>query len=250
MSDPVVEFQNVSFAYGPWSVLEDVNVDVERGDMTSIVGPNGGGKTTLLKLVLGLLLPTRGTVKLFGGDPVLGRARAGYVPQHWNFDMQFPVRVLDVVLMGRLNGSRWLLPYRSADKAAAEQALEEMRLSDLRRRSFSALSGGQRQRVLIARALAGDPEILLLDEPTANVDAVAEEELHELLHELNERMTIVMVTHDLRFVHKCVSRVICVNRHVAIHPTGEVTHETIGSIYAGEMRLIRHDHVCAPGEQH
>jgi zinc transport system ATP-binding protein len=248
VSEAAVELRDVDFSYGPWPVLEQVNLRIEPGDMTSVVGPNGGGKTTLLKLALGLLQPTRGTVKLFGVPPEQGRARAGYVPQHWNFDLQFPVRVIDVVLMGRLTGR--LMPYRSADKEAASKALDEMRLSDLRRRPFSDLSGGQRQRVLIARALAADPQLLLLDEPTANVDAVAEEELHELLHELNERMTIVMVTHDLRFVHKCVSRVICVNRHVAIHPTGSITQETIGSIYAGEMRVIRHDHVCAPGEQH
>lgn len=248
MSEPAVELNCVSFSYGQWPVLEDVNLVIERGDMTSVVGPNGGGKTTLLKLVLGLLQPTSGTVRLLGARPEQARARAGYVPQHWTFDMQFPVRVIDVVLMGRLTGR--LMPYRVADKDAAEKALEEMRLADLRKRPFANLSGGQRQRVLIARALAADPQILLLDEPTANVDPVAEDELHELLHELNERMTIVMVTHDLRFVHKCVSRVICVNRHVAIHPTSAVTHETIGGIYAGEMRVIRHDHVCTPGEQH
>ena len=243
-----ISLNGVSFAYGGTPALSDVTVRVGRGELFCIVGPNGGGKTTLLKLVLGLLQPDRGRVEVLGVDPVRARPRVGYVPQHWNFDLQFPVRVRDVVLMGRLRGSGLLSFYRPDDHRAVQKALGEVGLPDLEDRPFSALSGGQRQRVLIARALACEPEMLLLDEPTASVDIVAEEELHQLLHVLNRRMTIAVVTHDLGFVHKCVTRVLCVNRRVTTHETAEVTGATISGIYGHDLRYVRHDHTCLPGE--
>ena len=242
-AQPVVEIRDVSFAYDGTPVLEDVDLTIDDREFVSIVGPNGGGKTTLIKLLLGLLKPTAGTVRVYGASPVEARRRIGYMPQHTNLDPQFPVRVIDVVLMGRL-GARFG-PFREEDKKAAKTALRELEIEELARRPFSALSGGQRQRVLIARALAAEPDLLLLDEPTANLDLHVESELYELLKRLNDRLTIVLVSHDLGFVSQYVQSVVCVKRNVIVHPTTEITGETISEIYGGDMRLVRHDHACA-----
>ena len=241
---PVIEIQGLSFTYDGLPALENVNVTVMDKSFVCMVGPNGGGKTTLLKLILGLLKPTRGTVRVFGQGPERVRSRIGYVPQHSSFDFQFPVRVIDVVLMGQLGPRRWLGPYRRSDKAVARDALREVELYDVRSRPFASLSGGQRQRVLIARALATQPEILLLDEPMANVDAVVERALEEVLQDLNRRLTIVMVTHDVGFASAFVDHVVCVNRKVAIHPTSELTGELLREIYGSDVRFIRHDKHC------
>lgn len=243
---PVIEMEHVWFSYGGQPVLEDVSLTVRERDFVCIVGPNAGGKTTLLKLVLGLLRPARGVVRLFGGPPAAGRHRVGYMPQHASLDPLFPVTVLDVVLMGRLAGSSPFGPYRREDLEQAFQALEMLRLGGVRGRSFAELSGGQRQRVLIARALVSSPDLLLLDEPTANVDAVLESELFELLNRLNERMTVAMVTHDVGFVSRYVKRVVCVNRRVAVHRTSEITGEMIHEVYGSDVRMVRHDTTDPP----
>jgi len=240
---PVV-LEDVSFSYGQTLVLEGVGLSIGQGDFACVVGPNGGGKTTLLKLILGLLKPSGGSVRVLGADPVRARARVGYVPQHWTFDLQFPMQVIDVVLMGRMGGGRWYGQHRAADRKAACDALAEMGLAALAERSFGALSGGQRQRVLIARALASAPELLLLDEPTANVDVKAGSDLLQLLKHLNARMTVVMVTHDLGFVSSLVNRVVCVNRTVAVHPMSELTGDVIAAMYGSDVAMIRHDHRC------
>ena len=164
---PVISMKGVSFSYNGFRVLEDVNLTVKKGDFLSMVGPNGGGKTTLLKIILGLLRPKSGDVRVFGHSPVKVRSRIGYMPQHISLDALFPVNVLDVVLMGRLGSGKNLGFYGKADETAALAALKEMELYDARDRSFSDLSGGQQQRVLIARALATQPELLLLDEPAS-----------------------------------------------------------------------------------
>ena len=241
----VIAVEKVSFSYNGVPVLEDVTLTVHEQDFISIVGPNAGGKTTLLKLILGLLKPTSGTIRVFGLPPVKVRSRIGYMPQQASLDPLFPVSVLDVVLMGRLGNGKDLGFYRRADKEAAADALRKVELHEVRHCSFSDLSGGQRQRVLIARALVSDPELLLLDEPTANVDAIVETELYEILKELNEKMTVVLVTHDLGFVSRYVKSVACVNRRVVVHPTSEITGEMINEIYGCDVHMVRHDHRCS-----
>jgi len=241
----VIEIKGLSFSYNGHPVLEDVDLEIGERDFASVVGPNGGGKTTLLRLVLGLLTPTRGTVRVFGEPPARVRRRIGYMPQRVDVDPRFPVSVMDVVLMGRLGATRVLGPFGRADRRAAERVLDEVSLGDLRSRQFSELSGGQRQRVLIARALAGEPELLLLDEPTASLDVGIESELMSLLQRLNERLTIVMVSHDLGFVSQFVKTVVCVKGRCEIHPTSGITGEMINEIYGGGMRMVRHDHRCA-----
>jgi zinc transport system ATP-binding protein len=238
----VIAIDNVTFAYnGGVPILENVNLTILERDSVCIVGPNGGGKTTLLKLMLGLLKPTQGQIRVFGKKPEDARLQIGYVPQYAHYDPQFPVTVFDVVLMGRL-GSRFGGPYSKADKKVAREALGRMNLLDLGERLFAAISGGQRQRVLIARALACEAELLLLDEPTANIDMQMETNLFEILQELNRRMAILMVTHDIGFISKLFRNVACINRRVVIHPTSTLTGEMIQDIYGGGICMIRHDH--------
>ena len=249
-SVPAVCVKGVDFSYDGTTVLEGVNLDVDAGNFATVIGPNGGGKTTLIKLILGLLRPQAGEVRVFGQRPRDVTGRIGYAPQHAQYDPKFPVTVSDVVLMGRLH-RLGVGRYAHRCKEAVMRALEELRLADLALRPFNALSGGQRQRVLIARALVSDPELLLLDEPTANIDAAAGNRILELLGELNRRMTIIMVSHDFGVVSGMAGSVICVNRDVAIHPTADLTGDTIRELYGGDFRLVRHDHRCpAGGHEH
>lgn len=247
---PVIEIENLDFSYSGIPVLRDVNLSIQQKDSTCVVGPNGGGKSTLVKIILGLLSPTRGTVKLLGGRPEETRNQVGYVPQHSNFDPLFPVTVMDVTLMGKLARQDWFrfgFSYSKQDKKAAFQALEEMELAHLAGRKFAELSGGQRQRVLIARALVSASEMLILDEPTANVDAHVEGSLVEIMIELSKRMTIILVTHDLGFTSQFFKSVVCVNRDAHVHPTSEITGQFIQDLYGGDIKMIRHDHRCAAG---
>jgi len=237
-----VTFQNVTFSYDGTPVLEDVSFTIPERTFISIVGPNAGGKTTLLKLMLGLLKPSRGTIEVFGQSPEKARPRIGYMPQHLQFDLQFPVSVLDVVLMGRLGNGVRIGPYRKTDRAISLEALRKLEMHDAKNRPFMALSGGQRQRVLIARALASEPELLLLDEPTASVDMAVETELFELLHNMSKTITVVVVSHDLGFVSQYVQSVVCVNRRVMVHPTTAVTGEVISALYGSDVCMVRHNH--------
>lgn len=245
---PAIVLDDVWFGYGPSPmsapVLEAVTFSVEDRDFLGIIGPNGGGKTTLLKLCLGLLRPQRGRVSVLGLSPTRARRRVGYVPQHAQIDTSVPASVLDIVLMGRLGLSAWGAWYGSAHRAAALDALERVRAAELASRPLASLSGGQRQRVLIARALAADPKLLLLDEPTAGIDAHMEESLVDLLHELNRELTIVMVSHDVAFVSTHLKRVACLNRRAVVHRAEEIGADVISTMYHQPMRGIRHDSDC------
>jgi zinc transport system ATP-binding protein len=246
--EPVIELQDVSFAYGGVPVLEGVSFAVAAREAVCIVGPNGGGKTTLLRLLLGQLQPGSGSVRVFGRPPEDVRLRIGYMPQHIQYDPQFPATVTDIVLMGRLGRGGVLGAlgwYCRGDRRAALDALTLVHLQDDARRPFAALSGGQRQRVLVARALCCQPDLLLLDEPTANVDSLIEARLFEILRDLSGRMTVVIVSHDLGFVTNLVGSVICVNGKAVVHPTSQLTGELIREIYGGDVRMVRHsDVVC------
>lgn len=241
---PAVQCEQVSFSYGEIPILTDVSFSIQKLDAVALVGPNGGGKSTLLKLILGLLTPQTGTIKVLGVSPQQARKKIGYMPQHLQYDPSFPVSVMDVVLMGRA-GSIGLGRYSAEDRRIAMQAMAELAVDGLASRPFNSLSGGQRQRILIARALACEPEILLLDEPTANVDPGVELQFFEILKELANRVTVLTVSHDLGFVSQMVSRVFCVNRQVKIHPTSELTGEIIHEMYGGDVRMVRHDHCCS-----
>lgn len=238
---PAVDISGVRFAYdGHNDVLRDVDLRVEADETVAVVGPNGGGKTTLLKLLLGLLRPDAGTVRVFAQRPGQARGQVGYVPQYVQFDPHFPVTAWDVVLMGRLGCSRGLGRYTQADRQAARDALQRVDLADLADRAFADMSGGQRQRTLIARALATDPKLLLLDEPTANLDAGMEQAFQELLAQLESRMAVMIVSHDIGFVSRHISKVVCVNRSVVVHPTRELTGERLQEMYGQELSVVHH----------
>jgi zinc transport system ATP-binding protein len=240
MTTSVIALENVSFAYAGVPALEDVSLEVEEGEFLGLVGPNGGGKSTLLKLVLGLLAPDAGRVSVLGLAPARSRGAIGYVPQFAAFRRDFPVTVEDTVLLGRLGKTRLLFGYRSEDREVARHAMEETGVAALAARPIETLSGGQLQRTLIARALAGEPRILLLDEPTANIDLRAEVDIFDLLKALNARMTIVVVSHDIGFISQYVTRIACLNRTLLCHTTSPISGELIEQLYGAPVRMIRH----------
>ncbi|MDR1960306.1 MAG: ABC transporter ATP-binding protein [Planctomycetaceae bacterium] len=243
----VLDFNNVTFGYSREPVLENVNLSISSRDFIAVIGPNGGGKTTLLKLALGLLEPNLGTVTLLGNSPYQSRTLVGYTPQYLQVDPSFPLSVMDVVLMGRLRKkSGWW--YSREDRAAAQETLHTMQLFEYRNAPFGSLSGGQKQRTLIARALCGNPEILFLDEPTNNIDPSSESILYKILERLNERLTILIVSHDVGVVSSIVKNVICVNRTVAVHPASQLTGLLLHDIYGSEQLFVRHDHRCTVSE--
>lgn len=242
---PVIELKDVSFAYdiGP-PALEHVSLAVREGEFLGLVGPNGGGKSTLLKLVLGLFRPGSGEVRVAGGTPQESRRVIGYVPQYARFARDFPISVEETVLLGRLGTTRLLGGYRAADREAAHLAMTETEVLDLRQRPLGTLSGGQLQRVLVARALACDPRILILDEPTANIDMRAETEIFDLFKALNQHMTIVVVSHDIGFISRYVTRVACLNRTLLCHQPVPIGSEVIEKLYGMPVQRIPHSDAC------
>ncbi|MCP3958399.1 MAG: ABC transporter ATP-binding protein [bacterium] len=241
--DPVADLEHVTFSYGNGAappVLSDVTLRIEARDFVGVIGPNGGGKTTLLQILLGLIMPQQGSVRVFGQPPAAVRHRVGYVPQHASIDPAVPATALDIVLMGRLRLSSWGPRFGTAHKDAAMEALALTGTRDLSRRAIAELSGGQRQRVLIARALAAEAELLLLDEPTQGVDLHREREVLDLLARLNETMPIVMVSHDVHMVSAHLKGAICVNRTVERYAASEVSPEVIEHMYHGHEAAHSH----------
>ena len=236
-----ISLNNVSFSYEKAKVLENVSFDVEDKDFFAIVGPNGGGKTTILKLILGLIQPDSGEVFISGRKIIkAGTEKIGYVPQFSHHDMKFPICVQDVVFQGLMH-SVSLFPFPSEkDRTIVEAALEKVGLTDRKNVRFGELSGGLKQRALIARAIVSQPEILLLDEPVASVDSTVEKDIYDMLRELNERMTILMVSHDLGFVSHFVNKVGCVNRTMVCHRTNEITGDDIDVLYNRKSLMIKH----------
>jgi zinc transport system ATP-binding protein len=240
MDTPIIELKNVSFSYNHHVILKNVNMMVHANDFVAVIGPNGGGKTTLLKLMLGLLPVRHGTILILGQAPQKVSHKIGYVPQDIYSNKNFPISVMDVVLMGCLRSDRiWTRPTKK-DRISAQKALDKMEMLQYHTRRIGELSGGQRQRVFIARALAGNPEFLFLDEPTASVDTHGQPELYALLKELNNNVTILVVSHDLMVVSSYVKTVICVNQCVHQHDAAEMTQEMLDLAYQCPVELIAH----------
>ncbi len=236
----VVRLSDVSVDYDGAPALEAVNLTVQRNDFLGIIGPNGGGKSTLLKAMLGLVPPTRGEVRLWGEPPQRSASRVGYVPQHSFFDRDFPIAAWDVVLMGRLSRPHVLHRYTADDRQRAVQALDTVGIPQLKNRPIGEMSGGQQQRVFIARALVRDPELLLLDEPLANVDTTTQDDIYRLLADLRSRMTIVMVSHNLSAISTYVDKVACLNRRLYYHGSREIPPEDVEAAYGCPIELLAH----------
>jgi zinc transport system ATP-binding protein len=239
--EKVIELKDVWVRYGNQVILEAVNLELEKPEgLLGIIGPNGGGKTTLLKVFLGLLKPYRGNVKLFGKTPEKSRDLVGYVPQYKRFDFDFPISVWEVVLTGRISHTGFLKKYSDEDKKAAEDALKTVEMFQYKDRQIGQLSGGQRQRVFIARALATNPKLLLLDEPNSGLDPHMQDELYRLLSRLKNDMAIIMVTHDLSAVSVYVDKIACLNRKLHYHNSKEIPVEDLEATYQCPVELIAH----------
>lgn len=245
----LVELKNISFSYGKDAVLQKINLNIHRGDYLGIIGPNGGGKTTLVRLILGLIKPDSGTVTLFNED--INRFRAwpkiGYVPQKaTNYDGNFPATVYEVASMGRFGRLGFFRNMRNHDKEAVNRALESVGMSGYRNRIISSLSGGQQQRVFIARALASEPEIIILDEPTVGVDAHTQDSFYKLLKKLNRtlNLTLVLVSHDIEMVARETTEIACVNRTLIYDkdPRDFLKSGKITQTYGRETKLVFHNH--------
>ncbi|MEJ2101494.1 MAG: ABC transporter ATP-binding protein [Desulfobacterales bacterium] len=231
MENSIVQIQNVWFAYNGKTVLQDVSLDIQPGDFIAMIGPNGGGKTTLLKLILGLLRPDRGSIKVLGGPSEKASHHIGYVPQDVHINRSFPITAIDVVLMGKLGPAKRWTRNATQDRLEALDALERMEIADCANSKINALSGGQRQRVFIARALVAQPKILLLDEPTASIDARGQAEFYRLLKTLNKDITVLVVSHDLVAISTHVKSVACVNKRLHYHDQAEITGEMLEEMY-------------------
>ncbi len=240
MSQAVVEAENLSFRYGEVPVLEDVSLTIHEDDFLAVIGPNGGGKTTLIKLILGLLQPASGRVRVFGAAPEKTRRHIGYIPQYAQFEQNFPVTVEQVALMGRLGHTPMGRRYRDDDREEARRALERVDMAHLAKRQIGGLSGGERQRMLAARALASDPRMLVMDEPTASVDSRVEENFYELLRDLNRDIPIVLVSHDLGFVSAYVNRVACLNRRLVVSSAENVQAQDLEAMYGAPVKMWSH----------
>lgn len=242
MSNKVISVRDVSFAYDNIPVLENISLDIEEKEFLGIIGPNAGGKSTLLKLVLGLLKPQSGSIRIQGKKPRQQRNIIGYVPQYPAFSRDFPITVKQAVLLGRLGMGGLLGRYSRDDHEAAEQALAEVEAENLANRLIGALSGGQLQRVLLARALVSNPQILILDEPTANIDMRLESDIFDQLKQLNQRMSIIVVSHDIAFISDYVHRVACLNRTMVCHHTDSIDGLMVQDLYGENVRMVAHHH--------
>lgn len=239
-SEQIAKLDNIWVEHDGLVVLEEVNLSVGQHDFLGIIGPNGGGKTTLLRLILGLVSPSRGEVTVFDTTPEKARRFVGYVPQHSRFDFDFPTSVGEVVLMGRYRHTGLFRRYDGKDREMAESALKEVGMLQLRGRQIGKLSQGQQQRVLLARALVSEPKLLILDEPTASVDAPMQTGFYELLGELKKMMAIIMVSHDISAVSVHVEKIACLNRRLFYHDSKEIKAEELIETYQCPVEMIAH----------
>jgi len=238
--NPVIDVRDVWVRYGEIPALESIHLVVARHDFLGIIGPNGGGKSTLLRVVLGLITPDSGTVTVLGEPPERSRRFVGYVAQRPALDCDFPASVRDVVLMGRYGLRGLFKRYGSTDVEAAEKALDRVGMLDARRKQIGRLSGGEQQRVFIARALVGEPQLLLLDEPLASVDPAMQSGLYDLLDDLRHSLTVVMVSHDIGAISVHVDSIACLNRKLFYHGSRELSPAILEATYQCPVQLIAH----------
>ncbi|HBS27703.1 MAG TPA: ABC transporter [Gammaproteobacteria bacterium] len=238
----VIQLKDVTFSYGNLPAVKHVSLDIIEGEFLGLVGPNAGGKSTLLKLMLGLLSPQRGKIRVMGKSTSRGSKMIGYVPQYPSFPRDFPITVERTVMLGRLGTGSLFGGFTRNDKMLAHQALVEVEAESLADRQIGALSGGQLQRVLLARALVSEPKILILDEPTANMDLRHESDIFDLLKMLNQRMTVIVVSHDIAFISSYVDRVACLNQTLVCHHTDKIDGDLVGELYGDHISMVSHKH--------
>ena len=250
MSGAVIEVEGLWFSYNGSPVLENVGFQVEAGDFVAVTGPNGGGKTTLVKLIVGLLSPSRGRVSVLGGKPREAAGRIGYVPQDTGVNLSFPIRVENFVLMGRLNKAGGWFRFGREDRRSVAEALDRVGMPGAAKRRYGELSGGQRQRVCLARALISRPEVIVLDEPTSGVDSQGQAEFYDLLEELNDRSTILVVSHDLMSLACHARSVICVNHDAHRHEAADLGGGAPIPDFTCSVEMFAHglpQHLLKPG---
>lgn len=240
MKKEIVTLKNISVEFEGNTVLHGHNLMVYDGDFIGIIGPNGGGKTTLLKVILGLVKPSNGEIRVFGTSPARVRNKIGYVPQMMEVEKDFPISVRDTVLMGRLGHKSLLGGHNKKDYEQVDRALEIVEMSDMKNRKTGTLSGGEKQRVMIARALASEPELLLLDEPTASIDPKLKTDIYDLLNSLKNHMAIILVTHDIGVISSHVDKVACLNCQLFYHNSKEIPKETLEAVYQCPVDIIAH----------
>lgn len=242
MKKPILQIKNLSVVLGGHTVLQDISFDVMEDDFFAIIGPNGGGKTILMKTILGLIKPSKGEILIRGKNIVESDEVIGYVPQVLHFDINFPISAFEVAMMGRLSQSGLFKKYSKEDKEKVLKSLDEVGVNkEVYMKPFVKLSGGQKQRVLIARALVSDPEFIFLDEPTASVDPVTNEKINVLFRDLNKAgKTIFMVTHDIGAISQFITKVGCLNRELHFHGGKEITKEMVHSAYGCYVDLVSH----------
>ncbi|OFY57285.1 MAG: zinc ABC transporter ATP-binding protein [Bacteroidetes bacterium RBG_19FT_COMBO_42_10] len=234
------EMNSVSVSYGTGFALRDVSFRVSESDFIGVIGPNGGGKTTLLKVILGLIKPVSGKI-VFSNDLASGNS-IGYLPQISTGDITYPVTVTDVILSGMMIRKKIISRMSKKDKKRAAEVIDELGLSALAHSSLNELSGGQLQRVFLGRAIIGNPKLLLLDEPGNFVDSNFENDFYEKLRDLNRRMAILMVSHDIGMISSYVKSYACVNMGLHYHPSSEITSEQLLA-YGCPIQLITHGEV-------
>lgn len=245
----IIELTNVSFAYGDTPVLDRVNLNIHKGDYLGVIGPNGGGKTTLVRLMLKLLAPSRGVIKLFG-EPIedfRDWQKIGYVPQNVaQIDHNFPTTVYEVVAMGRYGKLGLFHKLSEKDHIYIKKSLDAVEMSDQKDRLIGDLSGGQRQRIFIARALASEPEVIFLDEPTVGVDQQTQESFYKLLKKLNQQLglTLILVSHDIDVVAREATEMACVNKTVTYDdsPQDFIKKGGLKKAYGSGVTFVIHNH--------
>lgn len=238
----IVELNSVYAGYKDDIILNDVSFEIFDDDFIGIIGPNGGGKTTLLKVILGLIKPVKGTVSYFGDSNIERNNKIGFLPQVNQIDRKFPVSVYDVVLSGLIYNNKIYYKHSKADKLKAKETLERLDICNLRNMHIGELSGGQMQKVLLARAIVASPRLLILDEPNTFVDNKFEGELYEILVQLNKDMGIIIVSHDIGTISTYIKTIACVNRGLHYHKSNQISEEQLAS-YNCPIKLITHGEV-------
>lgn len=238
--EKLIELQDITAAYGNKTVLQDVSLAVYENDFLGIIGPNGGGKTTLLKVILGLLTPVSGAIRFYKEEKAVSSLKIGYLPQLNNIDKKFPISVREVIASGLAAEKPVFRSFNNKQQERVEEVLVLMGLEELSGRAIGELSGGQLQRVLLGRSIVSRPQVLILDEPNSYVDKRFESRFYQLLEEINKESAIILVSHDIGTVLAMVKNIACVNETLHYHSGANVSEEWLGEKYACPIEIIGH----------